>query len=250
MTAHPHAGIGTRQSLLDPSTYDMVMLQTSHGTQEILPATVEQMRRFTRETPSLPTLNAEPAYEGIMGVVGAATMRAAFWISMLEGGCGHTYGAQGIWAMNSRYKPFRGTTSNWGDGWWQDAMHYAGSTDVGRSKKFLERWQWWRLVPRDEPSVAAMNRPTSLAAEIPGEARFYYIPNANAPEEVRGSTVGWKGVLTPLALEPGSRWRAFFWNPRTGDETEAVEAAPGTDGNWAPPSRPSMEDWVLCLVKN
>jgi len=247
-TAHPWCGWDTRESLLDPSTYDFSMLQSGHGNQEVLPGTVDQVRRYARREPRLPVLNAEPCYEGIMGVVGASMARAAFWISMLEGGCGHTYGAQGIWGMNSRDKPFRSTTLEWGGGFWQDVMHYAGSGDVGRSKKFLERWAWQKLVPRDEPAVVAQKRPTSMAAEIPGGLRLYYIPNLNAPWEVCGIANGTS--MTALALEPGSRWRAFFWDPRTGAETEPVEAAPGADGNWTPPRRPNMEDWVLCLIRS
>ena len=245
-TAHPWCGVDTRESLLDPSTYDFTMLQTGHGNQEVLPSTLEQTRRFARRTPPLPTLNAEPCYEGIMGVAGAPVARAAFWISMLEGACGHTYGAQGIWGMNTRDNPFRGTTLNWGDGFWQDVMHYAGSADVGRAKRFLERWQWQRLIPRDEPSVVAMNRPSSLAAEIPGELRVYYIPHSNLPAEMKGISAG-GAALAPLTLEPDTFRRAFFWNPRDNSETPPVSILPDSSNLWTPPPRPSMEDWILIV---
>ena len=44
----------------------------------------------------------EMSYEGILHYSGAEVQRFAFWTALLSGAAGHTYGANGLWQMNTK----------------------------------------------------------------------------------------------------------------------------------------------------
>ena len=50
-----------------------------------------------------------------------------------------------------------------------------------------------------------------------------------------------------IAIEPDTSYRAFFFNPRNGQQTELGRVEPDEAGQWAIPMKPSREDHVLVL---
>ncbi len=231
LTVHPSSS--GRLSLADETLVDFDMLQTGHGGYSSLRPSLDAMQAAVGRAPRMPVLNSEVNYEGILGGSKDEVQRFLFWAHMLQGACGHTYGAQGIWAMSSRQAPFKGTTNSWGDGFWQDAMHYAGSRHVGVGAQILRKLPWWRL----EPDTTAGLR---FVARVPGEAIVAYVPGGCFPQDVKG---GWP---FPLPIEPGVRYRANYVSPRTGDTIPAGEAV-ADKGPWDPPRVPGMDDWLLIL---
>ena len=82
-----------------------------------------------------------------------------FWVCMLSGAAGHTYGAGGVWQMNSE-------TVHGSDAYertpWHVAMHYPGCAQIARGKKLLEEYPWWRFEPHPEwvePRSSAHTKP-------------------------------------------------------------------------------------------
>jgi len=71
---------------------------------------------------------------------------------MLDGGAGHTYGANGIWQANQPGKPYGPSPHgfSWGNVPWSDAMRYPASTQLGLGKAMLDELPWTRLVPASE----------------------------------------------------------------------------------------------------
>jgi hypothetical protein len=144
--------------------------------------------------------------------------------------------------MSSRDEPFVGSTSSWGDGFWQDVMHYPGSAQVGLGRRFLERYSWWLFEPRQEAEVQALGRP-SFATGIPGKTAIFYL----AGQWADGRFAGVQG--TRVKIESGARYRASFFDPRTGADIEVGPVKPDADGFWRVPSKPTMDDWVLLLER-
>ncbi len=237
-TIHPAWAQSGRDAILDDSLIDLDMLQTSHGGHGILGRTVDRVHESNDKTPRMPVVNGEPCYEGIMGTAWQEMQRFVFWTSIMSGSAGHTYGAQGMWAMSSRDEPFKGSTMNWGDGFWQDVMHYPGSAQVGLGRRFLERYPWWQFEPRIEPEVQDRR---SFAVGIPGKVAVFYLTGQWADPKFRGV----QG--TRLSIETVARYRAYFFNPRTGADVDAGVVTPDADGFWPVPPKPSMDDWVLVL---
>ena len=175
-------GAVTAQSLLD---FDM--LQTGHGLREVLPPTVNTMRASYADHPTMPVLNSEVCFEQLGGNIPAEIPRLMFWASILNGGAGHTYGANGIWQCNRPGQPHGNSPhgGNYGDITWEDAMNLPGSRQVGLGKRFLESLNCERFAPQpDSVSWAEATAPEQWGdwiwfpendpkTDAPAERRFF-----------------------------------------------------------------------------
>lgn len=238
-----HAGLGgeSRDMLTDESLIDLVMHQTGHSSYNSLKPSVDAINASIARQPRMPVVNSEVCYEGIMGGSRQEVQRFLFWTSLTSGSAGHTYGAQGIWAMSSRDEPFDGTTTSWGDGYWQDVMHYAGSGQVALGRRFFERYHWPEFEPLTVPEVEAAGRLSSFATGIPGKIAVFYLA-ATCMEDIFWGVQG-----LAITVDPGSSYTAYFFNPRTGVEISVSSVNLDALGRWPVPAKPTMEDWVLVL---
>ena len=239
ITIHPSRS--ARTSVNDPSVLDFDMLQTGHGDRTSIPNTIDSITASYDEAPKMPVLIGEVCYEGIMEASRQEVQRFMFWTSILNGAAGHTYGANGIWQVNTREQPYGPSPHgrSWGDTAWDDAYRLPGSHQLGLAKQLLERYQWWRFEPHPswvEPRWSKQNYMQSYAAGIPGEVRVIFCPPMWDPPLVK-------------EIEPGVRYRAFFFNPANGKETPAGDVTPDPSGNWRSSVFPIFQDWVLVLEK-
>ncbi len=243
ITIHPtDAG---RDQVTDPSVLDFDMLQTGHDGLDCLPRTQQIVRRAVGREPRMPVINAEVCYEGILEASRQEVQRIMFWSCVLSGTCGHTYGAQGIWCVNTRAKPYG--PSPWGGGWgdtpWEDAYRLPGAAHVAAGKRILTRFEWWRFEPHPEwvePSAGEADWRAPYAAGIPGEVRLFYFPRPILPW-------GLRPVLK--ALGPRAAYRATFIDPKDASEHPAGRAQGDSAGNWPVPQPTVGQDWVLCLER-
>lgn len=239
VTIHPTT-IG-RDQVEDDSLIDFDMLQTGHtgssGITKLLQTVTDEIRR----EPVMPVINGESNYEGILHGTGAETQRLGFWACMLSGAAGHTYGANGLWQANRPEQLFGLSPhgANWGRMAWKEAMRLPGAEQMGLGKRLLERFEWWRFESRpDWTSHPADpdNAFLAYAAGIPGEVRVLY---RYTPE----------GRWRVLEIEPDLTYRAFFFDPRNGEETDLGTVSPDEKNQWVVPLEPEMSDWVLVLIR-
>ncbi|HEY3397603.1 MAG TPA: DUF4038 domain-containing protein [Armatimonadota bacterium] len=245
LTAHP-SNDGYAE-LADPSALDFDMLQTGHGDRMSLPNTVTSVTRAYEREPVLPVLNSEVCYEGIGEACRQEVQRMMFWVCLLSGACGHTYGANGIWQVNSRERRYGPSPHGmaWGNTAWEDACQLPGSRQVGLAKRLLERYPWERFAPHPEwveQHWTEENYFGVYTAGIPGEVRISYFAGM------------WGSAPTVTGLEPGVTYRAFLWDPATGDEYPLGAAVGEEQGRWELPlgtshgrTLPLFQDWVLVL---
>ena len=238
VTVHPWTELASRLSVTDDSVLDFDMLQSGHGSTNVLKPTVEGVIAANARTPRKPVINGEPCYEGIMGTGWQDVQRFVLWTSVLSGSAGHTYGAQGIWQMSTRDDPY---SQDWGTGFWPEAMNYPGSAQVPLGKKLFERYDWPSFEPRVVPATEQHGRIAAFGVGAPGTAWLFYF----TPVYLDAIFAGVQGLR--ISIEPGARYRAYFYNPRTGDDVEHGPVEPDPDGTWPVPARPTMEDWVLVL---
>jgi hypothetical protein len=241
---HPisiHPSSNARDALEDPAVLDFDMLQTGHSDRTSLPNTVRQVTGSLTRTPKMPVVNAEVCYEGILEASREEVQRLMFWADILSGAAGHTYGANGIWQVNTTEQPFGPSPHgrSWGDTPWTVAYRLPGSAQLGLGKALLMRYEWWRFEPHPEwadPHWSERDYMQPYAAGIPGEVRVIYAP------------VNWN--LPKLAnLEPNVTYQACLFNPSNGKETDLGPIKADDHGKWQPPVPPIVRDWVILLSK-
>ncbi len=234
MTVHPYPGSG-RRHIANDAVIDFDMIQAGHGGfygtnaaygvwQATAANTVSKLMSSYSKTPTMPVVIGEVTYEGHMMTNGSEVQRQVFWSSVLAGSAGHTYGAGGIWQMNSDSE--RGAEYEYTP--WFEAMHLPGSAQLGIGKKFLEEYPWQQFEPHPEwvePHAVAMYEPHEewyddsrefelrggrwdlpYAAGIPGEVRMIYIP---------GHYYDWS-TPTVKGLECDVPYHTFLFNPASG----------------------------------
>jgi hypothetical protein len=238
ITIHPSSS--ARLCVDDPSVLDFDMLQTGHSDRESVPNTIETVNRSLAADPKMPVLIGEVCYEGIQEASRQEVQRFMFWSAILSGNGGHTYGANGIWQVNTREKPYGLSPHghSWGGPPWDVAAQLPGSGQIGLAKRLLTRYSWWKLEAQPdwiEPRWSKQNYWRGFAAEIPGEAVLAYLPSTFAPGAFHH-------------LNSGS-YRAFFFNPTNGVETEIGTITPDAGGSWKIAEVPIFQDWLVVLER-
>ena len=100
----------------------------------------------------MPVVNGEVCYEALLDRIPAEVVRLMFWADVLSGAAGHTYGANGIWQLNRKDRPY-GKSPHGGDYGhipWDEAMKLPGSGQLGQAKRLLETYPWHRFEPHPE----------------------------------------------------------------------------------------------------
>lgn len=236
ITIHPSSS--ARLCVDDPSVLDFDMLQTGHSSWRSVPNTIETVQRSLAATPKMPVLIGEVCYEGIMESSRQEIQRFMFWSAILSGTGGHTYGANGIWQVNTREKPYGLSPHghSWGGPPWEVAAQLPGSGQLGIGKSLLKRYSWWKLEPRPdlvEPHWTQENYWQPFAAQIPGEAVIAFTPTGGKALQFRN-------------LEART-YRGFFFNVSDGTEQSIGEVKPDATGMWQAPEFPIFRDWVVVL---
>jgi hypothetical protein len=177
--------------------------------------------------PLMPVVIGEICYEDHMMTNGVDLQRQVFWSSILSGARGFTYGAEGLWQMNS--EKIRGSEYSFTP--WFEAMNFRGSTQIGLGKKLLEKYPWWRMEPHSEwieSHATIFNTPPDknwdhliaeeefiksggrwdlpYAAGIPNELRIIYIP---------GRYYDWT-CPTIKGLEENIPYHVYLFDPAQG----------------------------------
>ncbi len=244
LTIHPTAikQYTARHATEDSSLLDFDMLQTPHGRSEAVPITVKAVRESYAATPVMPVIDGEASYEMLNDSLPTEWTRRMFWLCLMNGAAGHTYGANGIWQCNRPGQP-HGPSPGGGSGYgkipWNEAMHLPGSLQVGLAKKLLEHYPWHRFQPHPEWASfgnGPLGEPyEAQAAGIPEVVRVIYVPQAQ-PIEVRN-------------LDLHAAYGALYFDPVSGGTMKVATAVQADDtGSWKCPAPAAINhDWVLIL---
>ena len=236
-----------REQVDDPSVLDFDMLQTGHEGYPALSNTIDLLTEALTSKPEMPVLVDEVNYEGILESSREEIQRFHFWSCLLSGACGHTYGANGIWQVNTREKPFGKSPhgTSWGNLPWEDALQLPGSGQLGLGKRLLERYPWWEFETHlewVEPHQVPGNRLSCYAAGIPGRIRVVYIPTMEI-------WTAWQGSLVIKRLEKAAVYEAMWFDPKTGETHDLGKVRGSNKGEWPVPKPPVFQDYVIVLER-
>jgi hypothetical protein len=238
ITLHPSRS--SRESLRDPAVLDFDMLQTGHSDFQSISRTLTQVTEAFQREPMMPVVEAEVCYEGIMEGCRQDIQRFMFWSTMLNGCCGFTYGANGIWQVNQPSQPFgpspHGRT--WGNTTWLDAMQLPGGRQVGIGAEILSSLPWYEMAPHPEWVEPHWNQNAYFgpsAAGIPDKLRVIYAPTLWDPPRM-------------MQLEKGVSYQSRLVNPSTGEVIPGKLVQGDQHGQDQLDLFPEQRDWVIILT--
>lgn len=171
LTIHPTGlkRLSSRHVTDDSGLLDFDMLQTPHGRRDAVAETVKNVRQSYADNPVAPVINGEASYEMLEaggGPIPTEWPRRMFWLCLMNGAAGHTYGANGIWQVNRKGQPHGPSPTagspphGYGAIPWDEAMNFPGSRQVAFGKKLFEQYPWQDFRPH--PEWASFTRKASL----------------------------------------------------------------------------------------
>ena len=232
VTIHPTAiqRYTARHATDDPSLLDFDMLQTPHGQSEAVPVTVKAVRDSYAAMPIMPVIDGEASYEMLNDSLPTEWTRRMFWLCLMNGAAGHTYGANGIWQCNRPGQPHGASPhgGSYGKIPWNEAMNLPGSRQVGLGKRLLAGYPWQRFQPHPEWVAFSGASPLSLencqwiwfpegnpALNAPAAKRFFrrtfVLPEGKTIERARlrvSADDGFAARLNGTLIGTGEDWHA------------------------------------------
>jgi hypothetical protein len=214
--------------------YSMIGYQSAHREKDV--AWLVQGPPLTnwKKPPTLPIVNLEPNYEGILAydtkrpIDALAVRRALYRSLLLSPTAGVTYGHHGIWSWAEKPEVPLSHEKTGIAIPWDQAVKSEGAKSVKNLARLFASVKWWTLAP--DPSLVA-NQPTDPMAFVPasrnedGSLALLYLPQGGEIE------------LNTANLKRDARLRWF--NPSSGryfpagkvDSGSMKMQSPG-DGDW------------------
>lgn len=210
------------------SWFDFAMSQAGHGDQDL---GQEMYAAFKEMYAGHPVLESEATYEGAESgehtsrTIDARMMRRLAYLIMQSGGCGYTYGCNGIWEL--QWESGVGGIG-WGDMAWWEGLELPGADQLTIFKKFYEDVNWSSLKPLPMGEAETF---CPFMDEVPNRMRIFFSGDAE-----RRTIVGYitetsmkEFVLRGLTAE---KYRGWWMDPETGARTELCGEIVPKDGEW------------------
>ena len=230
--------------------FDFTLNQAGHGD---YPISAQYFRDHRAKYPSKPFVEGESLYEFVSTIEENGTrmatpdmIRRVAYMSIQLGGCGYTYGAQGIWETLWE-KPEEDDPSNFFNVFnkfgipWYVAVEGEGATQMGYMREFYEGAHFEQLSPA--PECTASNLPFS-SEKLFGMYVPYLTANKERTRFVAYYAPSSRGGFTIRGMAPG-KYRAEWFDPEK--NTYALIGEFETDGTWDAPGRPGNGDRLLTV---
>jgi hypothetical protein len=182
----------------------------------------QKLRGDYDRQPVMPFVLIETTYEGEHNASAVQIRRQAYW-AILSGATGQVMGNRPIWLF---------------DPGWETALNSVGAQDMKRLYLLFSFHPWYQLVPDEKHEVV-----------VDGLGEFNGMDYLTAARASDGSTVmayipTSRTITVQMNSLSGREAAAWWFNPRTGQVTEAGEFPTSGKREFTPPFD---GDWVLVL---
>jgi hypothetical protein len=260
VTIHPTAinSFSARHAVDDEALLDFDFLQTPHtgpglSAEAAAARTVVQSRAAF---PTMPVINGEASYENLLDMVPASQTRAMFWLCMMNGAAGHTYGANGIWQVNRKDQPHGPSPTPGSTGYgnipWDEAMHLDAGKQIAAGKRWLEKLDWWTLHPHFTWAAwdgAAEPKPGAPPIDAGAAGNEEIVPCGIGRGD--GPRVFYMLQDRPVVLrqlEPGRACSVTFFDPVEMRESAGPVLVPDHKGEIRLPAPGHGHDWLALVT--
>ncbi|MCL2839390.1 MAG: DUF4038 domain-containing protein [Defluviitaleaceae bacterium] len=228
--------------------FDFTLGQAGHGDYVI------SMRDFyahRQKFPNKPFIESEGFYEFVHtleengGRIATADMlRRVAYLSIQSGGCGYTYGAQGIWdTVWEKPKEMTGIMQVFNPHGitWAEAIDGIGAVQMGYMRDFYEAVEFHKLRP-----FMACFKSSSFFL---GDALFgLFSPAISANDDMSTVVVYVSGnsrINDTFIQYLHGTYRIEWFDPRESKWIVVSDHAMAKDGKLPIPTRPDSQDWLL-----
>jgi hypothetical protein len=239
ITYHPRGAGQSSTHLHHESWLAFNLIQSGHGDYDIPNWTWVAEDYALR--PVKPTLDSEPNYEYHpvafdaqlrKGRFSDYDVRKAAYRAVLSGACGHTYGHHSIWQMYDHQhqgvvEP--GVT-------WKEALDFPGAFQMGYLRRLIESRPFLSRIPDNAMLISPpeeWSHYVVASRDRDGSYALVYIPT---PHQI---------VTCSLRDLTGSRFNAWWFDPRTGQSTAIIPFYRSDNCTFTSPAHGS--DWVLVI---
>lgn len=227
-SAHQAADRPFKDIYQGESWYDFAMTQAGHGD---LPMPASMYGDFRKRFPACPMVESEGLYEAaysgeyVPRQITPEMMRRLAYLCFQNGGCGYTYGVNGIWELSWEATPKRGMGG--GVEWW-DALDFPGADQMTYLRDFYESVHWEKLRPINHVIEAGMHFENE-------ELRQRVRPWFTADDEMKTIV----GYFAPTSLKmfsistlPNRTYTVKWFDPETGEYTLIDDHVKPIDSRW------------------
>jgi len=237
MSFHPRGGQTSSTAFHNDPWLDFNMQQNGHG-QPWRALTWEKIAADYNRTPAKPVLDGEPLYEDHplafrareFGYSLDAHVRQYAYADVFSGACGHTYGNHAVWQM---YTPGR-TPVNGPLMYWYQAIHRPGASQMQYVRNLVESRPYLSRIP-DQSLLPEVLEGSDHLTATRGDGYVFVYSAQGRRFSVRMGRIS------------GSKVKAWWYNPRTGDSLEIGTFENEGLREFTPPSEGFSSDWVLVL---
>lgn len=205
--------------------FDFAMSQAGHGDFDMGQSMYAEFKEMYK---GHPVLESEATYEGAMSneytsrIITAAMMRRLAYLIIQSGGCGYSYGCNGIWEL--QWEAGVGGIG-WGDMAWWDGLELPGANQLTIFKDFYESVEWYKLKPlsKEVAQTKSFFMEASNRTQIffTGDEKLHTIVGYMSETAMRSFVI--KGVTAKA-------YKCWFMNPEDGTRTENEEVIYPADG--------------------
>jgi len=237
-TMHPSGSQWIAEEFGREPWYSMIGYQSGHSEKKVDWLVQGPPAKNWSKPPTLPIVNLEPNYEGILAYDtkrpfdALAVRRALYRSLLLSPTAGVTYGHHGIWWWGEKPEIPLSHEKTGIALPWDQALKSEGAQSVKHLASLFSSIKWWTLVP--DPTLLT-DQPTDPTRVVPssrnkdGSLALVYLPQGGEIELNAGS----------LKHNTNVRW----FNPSTGRHFPAGKIA--ADSHKMQP--PGDGDWVLLI---
>ena len=233
--------------------FDFTLNQAGHGDYVI---SGEDFQEHRQKYPNKPFVEGEGMYEFVHtleengGRIATADMvRRVAYISMQTGGCGYTYGAQGIWdtvwEKPKEESPFNAFNPH-GITWFE-AVEGEGAKQMGYMRAFYEKNRFHTL----RPFMGCYKSENPFSPEgLFGLFHPYITANDDMSTVVLYFTSLTRDSAAAVRYLQNKHYMVQWFDPRENCYITVDTAASPSNGEYRLPKRPGSEDWLLVLSAN